>query len=151
MSKTAAVIIGVSVLFVAVTINFAWWWFNTQGRAYMEDAMAAYKEGEAAGARTNEQGCMDAALATHRTPEGGGMAGSLKNSVRFSGCLNKASVLQPFCEGVPPPNEIMAVAKWSQDVCRQHGFSDTYCPQLIQPVTEYCVSPERAKKLKAEK
>jgi hypothetical protein len=149
MSKTAiGIILGLSLLVIAITAGFGWWWFNTQGRAYLEDAKTSYKEGQAAGARMNEQACMEAALEEHRTPEGSSMGGSLKNNLRFSGCLNKSSVLPTFCEGVPPPDEIMASARWSDAACKQHGFSDQYCPQLLQTVGKYCASPERAAKLK---
>jgi len=149
MSKTViGIIFGASALVIAITLGFGWWWFNTQGRAYMEDAKTAYNEGRAAGARMTEQGCMDAALEAHRTPEGSSMGGSLKNNLRFSGCLNKSSILPRFCEGVPPPGEIMASARWSEATCKQQGLRDQYCPQLLQTVGEYCASPERAAKLK---
>lgn len=125
----------------------AWYWWQHHGMDFLESGKAVIEDGRKSGEKLQEGGCV--ALAVDRHKAGPGMAATIRNSVWLTGCLDTSGPQADFCDGVPSPENPIAVGLWTAGACLQHGLSDSYCSSLFQNVPKYCSSPARAEKMKA--
>src|SRR5262245_8776987 len=124
----------------------AWYWWTHHSQEFLESGKATIEDGRKSGGKLLEGGCV--ALAVDRHKAGPGMASTIRNSVWLSGCLDTSSPQADFCDGVPSPENPVAVGIWTAGTCLQYGLTDPYCSSLFQNISKYCASPERAGKMR---
>ena len=144
MSTAGKVIIVISICVLLLIIGGvgagAYWWSHhgRQALQAMENSMKqGMKEGEEAGKKTDNQGCVDQSLVRYKKSPG--IGGALSTSIFLQGCLEESSPTPGFCDDVPRPNEIMKSASWQMQKCKDAGMpADPYCRQIFAAVQQYC-------------
>jgi hypothetical protein len=124
----------------------AWYWWKHHSAEFLEAGTAAIEDGRKSGASLQESGCVAQVVARHKS--GPGMTSTIRNSVWLSGCLDTSSPQADFCDGVPSPENPVAVGVWAAGACIQHGLGDPYCSNLFQNVATYCASSARTGKMR---
>lgn len=114
------------------------------GPGLVEAGKQAVSEGQAYGRTTDEQGCVDEAVARHKRAEG--FTDMLNSSLFIRSCLDASSPTPNFCDAVPQRLEFMKAARWQLDECKRYGLSpESQCGQLFQQVQQYCEGRGRSK------
>ena len=124
-----------------------WWWWNENAEQLTESAKGAYLEGQRAGSALDEPGCLAGAFAKHGDKENQTLLGTIRTSLFLRGCLDTSKPDPKFCAGVPPKDEVLALAAWSAQRCANQDLTDSYCGHLMAQVSEYCSSNTRTAKL----
>ncbi len=142
----ALLVVGVLIVVVAIIAGVAGYsWYSKHGRQFMESARQAQSEGVQFGEETDDQGCLDEALARHK--QAGGFAQSIAHDLFLKGCLSASEQTDGFCDGVPKRSQVMASAGWQIKKCAGAGLNDPFCRRIFAQVQEYCESdlsrPER--------
>jgi hypothetical protein len=142
----ALLVVGVLILLVAIIAGVAgYYWYSKHGRQFIESARQAQAEGVQFGEETDDQGCLDEALARHK--QAGGLARGIAQNLFLKGCLSASEQTDGFCEGIPRRTQVVASAGWQIKRCGEAGFNDPFCRQIFGQVQEYCESdlsrPER--------
>lgn len=141
----AIAIAGVAI--VAAVVIGAWWWWKQNAERLKESAKAAYVEGQRAGATLGERDCLIRAVARPSDKNNQTILESVRTNVVLRGCLQTSSVENKFCDGVQAKDDLMSHATWAVQSCASLGFADSYCPQMMGQIAEYCFSEKRAAKL----
>jgi hypothetical protein len=115
-----------------------YYWWSKHGRRFMESARQAHVEGAQFGEETDDQGCLDEALARHKKARGLGQA--IARNLFLKGCLSASEPTDGFCDHVPKRSSLAGSALWQAKKCAAAGFTDPYCRQLFAQVQEYCES-----------
>ena len=126
----------VALLIIAGTAGTYWW--SKHGRPFAESGPQARLEGEQLGEETDDQGCLDEALARYK--RSGGLGQSVGHSLFLKGCLSASEPTAGFCDQVPKGRDVAKSARWRTTKCAGAGLSDPSCPQLFAQVQEYCES-----------
>lgn len=146
MNKALLIILGsLFALFVLAVIAIGWWWSNNAD-SIKDSFKDLAVEGQAMGARLDEQGCLSEAGQIARA--GTSFMDIGRGGALLTICLHTAKPSNDFCEGVPPAGNIMDTARWTMDACPKPAGSDQVCQSMMQHVAAYCTSPMRAEKLK---
>lgn len=103
----------------------------------MAKAKALVEEGQDAGRQTDNQGCVDQALARYKKAPG--FTNGISSGIFMESCLRVSRATPGFCDGVPRETEFIKSANWQQAECERVGLSsDQYCRQLFQGVERFC-------------
>jgi hypothetical protein len=95
------------------------------------------EEGHRYGRGTDEEGCVDEAVARHTRAEG--LTDVIKTNLFLRSCLDVSRPTPHFCDAVPSRIEFMKSARWQLDECKRRGLApERQCGQLFQQVQEYC-------------
>ncbi|HEV7889715.1 MAG TPA: hypothetical protein VGP08_03705 [Pyrinomonadaceae bacterium] len=114
------------------------------GPALIEAGKHSLEEGHAYGRTTDEQGCVDEAVARHKRAEG--LSGIISTSFFMNSCLEVSRPTPNFCDAVPRRSEFMKGAQWQMDECKRYGLRpERQCGQLFQQVQQYCELRGRTK------
>ena len=98
---------------------------------------ALVEEGEKAGRQTDNQGCVDQAVARYKGDPG--FTNGISSGIFIESCLRVSSPTPGFCDEVPRETEFIKSGKWQQAHCERAGLgSDQYCRQLFQGVERFC-------------
>jgi hypothetical protein len=113
-------------------------------RKYVPELVEAGKqtvaEGQEYGRRTDNEGCLDEAVARHGRSEG--ITDVIKINIFLRACLDASRPTPGFCDTVPQPTEFIRSAQWRVEECKRHGLStERQCDQLFQQVQQFCYSP----------
>ena len=103
------------------------------------DGEAAVAEGEAFGATTSQDGCVDEGL--RRLDACGDLEVMCQamNTVWTQACLGSAAPVAGFCDGVPSTDDIMETATWRTSRCIDEGYAeDTRCQNIVSAIQEHC-------------
>jgi hypothetical protein len=146
MSLLLAIVLAGLAIVVAVAIG-AWWWWKENAEQLKESAKAAYAEGQRAGANLSESDCLARAVTRHGNKDNQTILESIRSNLIFRGCLDTSKVERKFCDGVQPKDDLLSHATWAAQSCANVGFTDSYCPQMMGQLAEYCSSQKRAAKL----
>lgn len=149
MSRTAqvfAILIGGGVLLLVLAAGGAWWWWKTHSAELIESAKTIVQEGRAEGARLDESGCLELALERHRKVANPSFTEAMSDSIRLTACLHASKRRADFCTDVPGRDHPLDYGNWANKQCLERGFKDPYCGALMQSVSAYCESPQRADK-----
>src|SRR5260370_28876337 len=111
------------VIVVSVVAMGGYWWTH-HSRELAESTQKVYKEGEEAGRKTDEQGCVDAAVARYK--ENRGFTGSISTSLYLRSCLDASRPTPGFCEGVPRRIEILKSAPWQIQQATKAPHNDNF-------------------------
>jgi hypothetical protein len=107
------------------------------GPGLVEAGKQTYDEGVGYGRRTDNEGCLDEAVARQARAEGFGDI--IKNNVFMRACLEASRPTPGFCDTVPRRTEFMKSVGWQQQQCQRYGLSqDKQCGQLFQQVQQFC-------------
>ena len=110
---------------------------RTYGPGLVEAGKQTYEEGVEYGRRTDQEGCLNEAVA--RQARADGFADMIKNNVFMRACLESSRATPGFCDGVPGRMEFMKSIGWQQQQCRRYGLSqEQQCNQLFQQVQQFC-------------
>lgn len=146
MNKTLLVVIGCVVIGLIALVGGGVWWWKSNAEEIIGSIDTAIKAGHAEGAANDERGCLDLALKRHIAPENQGILASARSGMVLTACLEVSKPTPDFCKDVPLKSSPFEGAKWGQDACARYGYTDPYCPSLMQQVTLYCSSPQQAQK-----
>ena len=144
MSTAGKVIITISICLILLVVGLvgagAYWW-STEGRKMVEAGGNAVAEGEEAGKKTDNQGCVDQTLARYKANQG--LSGTISSNLFLVGCLQRSTPTPGFCDDVPRTNEVMRSASWQIQKCKDAGLpADPYARQIFAVVQQHC---ERAR------
>jgi hypothetical protein len=110
---------------------------RTYGPGLVEVGKQTYNEGVEYGRRTDNEGCLNEAVARHARSEG--FTDMIKINVFMRACLEKSRPTPGFCDDVPRQTEFIKAAGWQQQQCRRYGLSpEKQCGQLFQQVQQFC-------------
>ena len=124
------------VLFVggAVALYFI---ARTYGPGLVEMGKQTYSEGVEYGRRSDNEGCLNEAVA--RQARADGFGDMIKNNVFMRACLEASRPTQGFCDAVPRQTEFMKSIAWQQQQCARHGLPpEKQCSQLFSQVQQFC-------------
>ena len=134
----ALIIAGVLIVLLVIGVIGAglYWWSNNKD-ALMAKAKAVVEEGQDAGRQTDNQGCVDQAVARYKRDPG--FTNGINSGIFMESCLRVSRATPGFCDGVPRETEFIKSANWQQAECERVGLSsDQYCRQLFQGVERFC-------------
>ena len=128
-------------LFVgAVVVGF--FVVRTYGPGLVEAGKQTYNEGVEYGRRSDNEGCLNEAVARHARAEG--FTDMIKINVFMRACLEASRPTPGFCDGVPRQMEIMKGVTWQHQQCKRFGLKlEQQCGQLFQGVQRFCEERER--------
>lgn len=115
-----------------LAVGGVWWWVARNADAIGAGMEAVASEGEAAGAGTDQAGCVEKALAYGGTD----MRALLRVGPFAEGCLRACRPTPGFCDGVPAPTEFRRLITWQREQCR--GSSNPRCQTVMQAKMQAC-------------
>ena len=151
MNRTAKALMSgclIVIVVVAVLGALGWRYVATHKDEWLQRGQAAMGEGAAAGAKTDEPGCVDSALA--KVKNDGSISSVIKVRLWLKGCLVTSQPTDDFCARVPQAIDLMKSIQWRSDTCTREGLGNNpNCPNMLDEVQKYCIGPDRAEKLRA--
>jgi hypothetical protein len=140
--KVLLIIGGLIVVLVVVTVVATFVLVKRYGPQLVETAQKTVDEGEEYGRRTDNEGCLNEAVARHSHAEGFGDV--LKNTIFLRTCLEASRPTPGFCDDVPRQFEFIRGAQWQLQQCRRYGLRpEQQCQQIFQQVQQFCEQPHR--------
>lgn len=131
-----AVAIIIVLLVVGVVVGGVVWWSRNKDKLVGRIKEVA-TEGREFGRNADNQGCVDETVSRYKKEPG--ITAVISNSIFTRTCLEASRPTPGFCSEVPKATEFMKSAEWRKSQCRRVDLSsDSYCPQLFQPVQEFC-------------
>jgi hypothetical protein len=110
---------------------------RTYGPGLVEAGKQTYNEGVEYGRRTDNEGCLNEAVA--RQARADGFADMVKNNVFMRACLEASRPTPAFCDDVPRQTEFMKAIAWQSRQCQHYGLPpEKQCGQLFQQVQQFC-------------
>jgi hypothetical protein len=110
---------------------------RTYGPGLVEAGKQTYSEGVEYGRRTDNEGCLNEAVA--RQARADGLTDLIKNNVFMRACLEASRPTSGFCDGVPRQTEFMKSIGWQQQQCQRYGLTpEKQCSQLFGQVQQFC-------------
>jgi hypothetical protein len=140
--KVLLIVGGIFVVLVvgvlAVTVIVA----RKYGPAIVKNIEQAGDEAKEYGRRTDNEGCLNEAVARHARAEG--LGDIFKNTLFLRICLDSSRPTPGFCDNVPHQLEFTRSVQWQLEQCKRYGLSpEKQCGQLFQQVQQFCESPRR--------
>jgi hypothetical protein len=131
-------VVGVLLVLLMVGVVVAGYFLaRTYGPGLVEAGKQTYTEGVEYGRRTDDEGCLNEAVA--RQARADGFADLIKNNVFMRACLEASRPTPRFCDGVPRQTEFMKAIAWQQQQCQRYGLSaEKQCGQLFGQVQQFC-------------
>jgi hypothetical protein len=140
--KVLLIIGGLVVMLVIVTVVATVVVVKRYGPQFVETVKQTGNEGEEYGRRTDNEGCVNEAVARHSHAEGFG--DMLKNTIFLRTCLDASRPTPGFCDGVPRQVEFLKGAQWQLQQCKRYGLRpEQQCTQIFQQVQQFCEQPHR--------
>jgi hypothetical protein len=135
--KALLVVVIILVLLIGgVVVGGVVWWSRNKDKL-MGRAKEVMTEGRDFGRSTDNQGCVDESLARYKKEPG--FTSAISANIFNKACLETSRPTTGFCNDVPKVTEFMKSAEWRKSQCTRVDLSsDSYCPQLFQPVQEFC-------------
>jgi hypothetical protein len=126
----------VVLLVVGVVVGGVVWWGRNKDKLVGRLKEVA-TEGREFGRSTDNQGCVDETVTRYKKEPG--FTAVISNSIFTRACLDTSRSTPGFCSDVPKVSEFMRSAEWRKSQCARVDLaSDSYCPQMFQPVQEFC-------------
>jgi hypothetical protein len=113
------------------------------GPGLVEAGRQTFEEGAEYGQRTDNEGCLNEAVARHARADG--LTAMIKNGVFMRSCLEASRPTPGFCDDVPGRTEFMKSFAWQAQQCQRFGLrQEQQCGQLFQQVQQFCEMRGRA-------
>lgn len=142
--KVVLLVGGVLLLLLAAAVGTLVYLAMKHGPALVEAGKQSVEDGRAYGQGTDEQGCVNEAVARHGRARG--FADTLGSNLFLRSCLEVSRPTPHFCDAVPGRIEFMKSARWQMDECKRYGLAaESQCGQLFQQVQQYCELSGRSK------
>jgi hypothetical protein len=110
---------------------------RTYGPGLVEAGKQTYTEGVEYGRRTDNEGCLNEAVA--RQAHADGFTAMVKNNVFMRACLEASRPTPGFCDEVPRRTEFMKSIGWQAQKCQHYGLPpEKQCSQLFAQVQQFC-------------
>ena len=136
-AKVLIIIAVLGVLSVVAMIAAGAFWWSRNKDTLIAKGKAVMEEGQEAGRKTDNQGCVDQSVSRYKAEPG--FTSVIATGLFTQSCLLASRPTQGFCDGVPQESEIMKSAAWRAAQCENVSLSsDQYCPQLFAPVQRFC-------------
>ena len=131
-------VVGVLLVLLVVGAGVALYFLaRAYGPGLLEAGKQTYGEGVEYGRRTDDEGCLNEAVA--RQARADGFAELIKNNVFMRACLEASRPTPGFCDAVPRQTEFMKAIAWQQQQCQRYGLSaEQQCGQLFGQVQQFC-------------
>ena len=138
--KVLLIIGGLIVVLIIVTVVAGVIVVRRYGPQLVEMGKQTVEEGAQYGRRTDNEGCLNEAVARHGRAEGFG--DMVKNGIFLRACLESSRPTPGFCDGVPRQVEFIKGAQWQLQQCKRYGLApEKQCGQLFQQVQQFCERP----------
>jgi len=138
--KVLLIIGGLIVLLIIVTVVAGVIVVRRYGPQLVEMGKQTVEEGVQYGRRTDNEGCLNEAVARHSRAEGFG--DMVKNGIFLRTCLDASRPTPGFCDDVPRQIEFIKGAQWQLKQCKRYGLPpEKQCGQLFQQVQQFCEQP----------
>jgi hypothetical protein len=135
--KVVLVIVGLLFVLAVASVLGLVYMAKKYGPGLMEAGKQSMDEGHKYGRSTDNEGCVNEAVARHKRISG--LGDMISNGLFFRGCLDASRATPGFCDDVPTRLEFMKSARWQLDECKRHGLSpESQCGQLFQQVQQFC-------------
>jgi hypothetical protein len=130
------VVIIIVLLVVGVVVGGVVWWSRNKDKLVGRVKEVA-TEGRQFGRSTDSKGCVDETVSRYKKEPG--FTTAISNSIFTRACLETSRPTPGFCDDVPKASEFMKSVEWRKSQCTRVDLgSDKYCPQMFQPVQEFC-------------
>ena len=135
--KVVLIVGGLLLLLLAASVGVLVYVAMKHGPGMVEAGKHSLEEGAAYGRGTDEEGCVDEAVARHGRADG--LTDLINTNLFLRSCLEASRPTPRFCDSVPQRIEFMKSARWRLDECKRRGLSpEEQCGQLFQQVQQYC-------------
>ena len=140
--KVLLVVVGILVVLVVGVVVVGVIVVRKYGPELVEAGKQTVAEGQEYGRRTDNEGCVNEAVARHSRSEGFG--DMIKNTIFLRTCLDASRPTPGFCDDVPRRFEFVKSAEWQLQQCKRYGLSpEKQCAQLFQQVQQFCEEGHR--------
>lgn len=140
--KVLLIIGGLMVVLIVVTVIAGVYVARKYGPGLVEAGKQTVGEGAEYGQRTDNEGCLNEAVARHSRSEG--FTDIIKNNIFLRACLESSHPTPAFCDSVPRQLEFMKSAQWQLGQCKHYGLPpEKQCGQLFQQVQQFCEQRRR--------
>lgn len=128
----AVIIVALCVLFLGIIgAGAGIYWWTRHGRQAVANTVKTVEEAQEAGKKTDNQGCVDQALARYKQEEG--LGGAISSSIFMQGCLQESRPTPGFCDDVPNPNDLVRATAWAaQEVQRCRSAQRSVLPSALR-------------------
>lgn len=112
-------------------------WLKKNEAKLREMGERAIAGGHAHGKGTDSAGCLDETLS--RLDQSKGIMEETQLKIFLKECLAAAEPTEGFCDGVPPPGEIMKTVSWVTSTCKAEGRGgEQRCTRVVQAIQDHC-------------
>lgn len=140
-AKVLIIIAVLAVLLVVGAIVAGAFWWSRNKDTLIAKGKAVITEGQDAGRKTDNQGCVDQSLSRYEAAPG--FSGAISSSIFMQTCLQASKPTPGFCDEVPKESDFVKSAGWRVSQCEKADLSaDQYCQQLFAPVQRFCERPQ---------
>lgn len=135
--KVLLIIAGLCVVLIIASVVAGVYMVKRYGPEMVEAGKQTFAEAEEYGRRTDNEGCLNEAVARHTRADG--FTGMIKTSFFLRACLEKSRPTPGFCDAVPRQTEFVKGAQWQLQQCNRFGLKgENQCGQLFQQVQQFC-------------
>jgi hypothetical protein len=129
-------VIGIAAISLLALIGAGFIVILAQAWHYVGKSDVAKAEGEDYGRNTNDQACFAEVVDMVETRKPWIVTIEVEF---FRACLQSASSMTGFCDGVPPPSNEEEGQSWRMERCRDLPLEETDCHMILSPVQYHCV------------
>ena len=135
--KVVLIIGGLIVVLLIVTVFAGVYFVRKYGPEMVEAGKQTIAEGQEYGRRSDNEGCLNEAIARHNRSDG--FTGMIKTNIFLRSCLESSRPTPGFCDTVPRQSEFLKSAQWQLEQCGRYNLkTEKQCGQLFQQVQQFC-------------
>lgn len=135
--KVLLIIAIVIVLLVVGVIGAGVFWWMRNKDELMSRAKEVTTQAKDFGLNSDNQGCVDEAVARYKREPG--FTSAISTGIFMNICLDSSRPTPGFCDNVPKRTEFRKSSQWWTEQCSRVDLSrDSYCQQIFQPVQQFC-------------
>lgn len=125
------------VLLIVGAVVAVYFLARAYGPGLVETTRQSVAEGREYGRLTDNEGCVNEAVARQSRSEG--ISDLFKNTLFLRPCLEASRPTPGFCDTVPGQTEFMKSIGWQQQQCQRYGLpTEKQCGQLFGQVQQFC-------------
>jgi hypothetical protein len=135
--KVVFIIGGLFVVLVLGAVVAGVYLLKRYGPEVVEAGKQTINEAQEYGRRTDNEGCLNEAVARHNRSDG--FTGMIKTNLFLRACLESSRPSPGFCDSVPRQTEFVKSAQWQLQQCGHYNLkTENQCGQLFQQVQQFC-------------
>jgi hypothetical protein len=125
------------VVLIAGAVVAGYFLVRRYGPGLVETTKQGVEAGREYGRLTDNEGCVNEAVARQSRAEG--LGDLFKNTLFLRPCLEASRPTPGFCDAVPRRTEFMKAIAWQQQQCQRYGLPpEKQCSQLFSQVQQFC-------------